>query len=355
MAADGPDIGVAWHYGDPVGEQRASVRSAAMFDLSHRGVIAVSGPDRLTWLNTLTSQLLSALPAGRTTAALVLSPNGHVEHHLGVTEIDGPDGGGVTYLDTEPATAAALLQYLQMMIFWSKVEVSVAGLAELRLVGPNTADVLAAAGVLPTLPAPGTAVALDGGGYARNTRDAVELFLPRPGLANAAAALRAAGARPAGSWAAEALRIPTRTPRLGVDTDDRTIPNEVDWLTTAVHLNKGCYRGQETVARVNNLGRPPRKLVLLHLDGSADRLPATGSAVTTVEGKVVGRVGTVAHHHEDGPIALAMVKRSLPAGTALFADGVDAAIDPDDLVDDLPSGPPQSAVDRRTFTDIRRR
>jgi folate-binding protein YgfZ len=164
-----------------------------------------------------------------------------------------------------------------------------------------------------------------------------------------------AGARPAGSWAAEALRIPTRTPRLGVDTDDRTIPNEVSWLTTAVHLNKGCYRGQETVARVNNLGRPPRRLVMLNLDGSADRIPETGSSVTTAEGRVVGRVGSVAHHYEDGPIALALVKRSLPVDTALFADGVDATIDPDDAIQDTPSEIPQSAIDRRTFTDIRRR
>ncbi len=179
--------------------------------------------------------------------------------------------------------------------------------------------------------------------------------MPRAALANTAAALVAAGAVVAGTWAADALRIPTRLPRLGVDTDDRTIPNEVAWLGTAVHLNKGCYRGQETVARVNNLGRPPRRLVMLHLDGSIDRLPEVGATVTTADGRVVGRVGTVAHHHEDGPIALAMVKRSVPAGSALLADGVDAAIDPDDLVDDAPAGPPQSAVDRRTFTDIHRR
>ena len=116
-----------------------------------------------------------------------------------------------------------------------------------------------------------------------------------------AAALVAAGAVPAGSWAADALRIPTRRPRWGVDTDDRTIPNEVEWLSTAVHLEKGCYRGQETVARVHNLGRPPRRLVMLNLDGSASGLPETGDPVTTAEGRVVGRVGTVAQHHDDGP------------------------------------------------------
>src|SRR4051794_30176843 len=127
VAADVPDVGIAWHYGDPTGEQRAAERAAGMFDLSHRGVIAVSGPDRFSWLNTLTSQLLSDLSQGFVTQSLVLSPNGHVEHHFWVTELDG-----VTYLDTEPATAAALLSYLQTMIFWSKVEVRFAEFAQLR-------------------------------------------------------------------------------------------------------------------------------------------------------------------------------------------------------------------------------
>ena len=348
MAADGPDIGIAWHYGDPIGEQRAAVRAVALFDLSNRGVIAVSGPDRLSWLNTLTSQLLLDLPAGGVTEALVLSPSGHVEHHLGVTQVEN-----VVYLDTEPSTAGALLEYLERMVFWAQVVVASADLAQLRLAGPAAADVMTAAG-LPE-PAPAGALVLPSGGFARRVPAGIDLFLPPAALSATVAALTAAGALPAGSWAAEALRIASRTPRKGLDTDDRTIPNEVSWLGTAVHLNKGCYRGQETVARVDNLGRPPRRLILLNLDGSIDRLPASGSAVTTVDGRTVGRVGSVAHHHEDGPIALAMVKRSLPEGVALFADGVDAAIDPDDAIDQAPTGLPQSAVDRRTFTDIRRR
>ena len=82
------------------------------------------------------------------------------------------------------------------------------------------------------------------------------------------------GDRPlAGIWAAEALRVAAWRPRLGFETDHRTIVHEVDWLRTAVHLHKGCYRGQETVARVHNLGRPPRRLVFLHLDGSGHVLP----------------------------------------------------------------------------------
>ena len=109
--------------------------------------------------------------------------------------------------------------------------------------------------------------------------------MPRADLA------AAVGDRPlAGTWAAEALRIAAWRPRLGFETDHRTIAHEVDWLRTAVHLHKGCYRGQETVARVHNLGRPPRRLVFLHLDGSGHTLPARGDAR-----ELDGRAGRLPH------------------------------------------------------------
>ena len=135
--------------------------------------------------------------------------------------------------------------------------------------------------------------------------DGYEL-VPRDQLATYAEA-----AGPAcGLWAFEALRIARGEPRFGLDTDDRTIPNEVGWIGPAVHLDKGCYRGQETVARVHTLGRPPRRLTLLHLDGTENRLPAVGAELLLGE-KVVGFVGTSARHHELGPIALALVKRNV--------------------------------------------
>ena len=81
----------------------------------------------------------------------------------------------------------------------------------------------------------------------------------------------------AGTWAYEALRIAAGRPRLGLDTDHRTIPHELGWIETAVHLSKGCYRGQETVARVHNLGHPPRRLVRLHLDGARTGCRATAT------------------------------------------------------------------------------
>ena len=145
-----------------------------------------------------------------------------------------------------------------------------------------------------------------------------------------------------------ALRIAAGACRVGHDTHDRTIPNEAGLLGRAVHLDKGCYRGQETVARVHTLGRPPRRLVLLHLDGSVDHLPARGSDVT-LDGARVGSVGSSARHHELGPVALALVKRNTDPAATLLADGVPAAqelvVDPEAGLHVRPAlgGAPRSA------------
>ena len=128
----------------------------------------------------------------------------------------------------------------------------------------------------------------------------------------------------AGMWAAEALRVAAWRPRLGFETDQRTLVQEVDWLRTAVHLHKGCYRGQETVARVHNLGRPPRRLVFLHLDGSGHTLPERGAEVEA-GGKVVGRLTSVARHHELGPIALAVIKRNTSLDAICTTAGLSAS------------------------------
>jgi folate-binding protein YgfZ len=155
---------------------------------------------------------------------------------------------------------------------------------------------------------------------------AADLIVPRPAVAEVLAVLHAAGADLAGLWAFEALRVEAGRPRLGFETDHRTIPHEVGWIGSAVHLDKGCYRGQETVARVQNLGRPPRRLVLLHLSGEADELPDPGSDVKLGE-RTVGFLGTAVHHHELGPIALAVVKRQLPVDAALSVAGHPVALD----------------------------
>ncbi|MQA15414.1 MAG: folate-binding protein [Pseudonocardiaceae bacterium] len=320
------DAGVAWHHGDPLREQRAADRDVAVVDRSHREVLAVPGEERLTWLHTITSQHFGELGEGDHTETLILDLQGRVEHHAMVSNTEG-----TVWLDTEPGRSADLLAYLQQMVFWSKVEPRDAtpDLAVLSLLGPSVGQLLAEA----DLP-----------GIVRPREGAADLLVPREQLVDVWQRLVDAGATPAGTWAHEALRVAALRPRLGVDTDERTIPHEVGWIGTAVHLEKGCYRGQETVARVSNLGKPPRRMVLLHLE-SPEELPETGAAVHSGE-RAVGRVGTVATHHELGPIALALLKRSVDPSTPLTAGGCAASVDPDSVPPDTGEPPGRAALRR---------
>lgn len=347
-----PDEGLAWHYGDPLGEQRAATTGAAIVDRSTRYVIAISGVERLSWLHTITSQHVAALPAGASAENLSLDVNGRVEHHFVQTDLDG-----VTWIDTEPSRGPDLLGFLTKMVFWSKAEPRDGNdMAVLSLLGPEAGSpgILGVLGLdaLPTEPY--AAVALPGGGFVRRmpwpTDDSYDLLIPRDRLVETFTALVSAGARPAGTWAYDALRVVSLRPRIGIDTDDRTIPHEVRWIGGpgehgAVHLDKGCYRGQETVARVHNLGKPPRHLVLLHLDGSADGRPETGDAVTA-GGRTVGRIGTIVDHFELGPVALALVKRTITPDTPLVAGPCAASIDPDSIPQDDTVQAGRQAVER---------
>lgn len=304
VAGQGPDAGVAAHYGDPFAEQRAGSREAAVVDRSHRGVIRITGEDRRSWLHSLTTQDIEHLDQGAAAQTLVLSPNGHVEHHLTLV-----DDGAALWAHVEPGTAAGLLEFLQSMRFLLRVDpVDVTQeFAVLTLMGPSAAEqVPAAAAAVIRQPFETDVV------VARERIAAIGEDLARRGVALA------------GMQAHEALRIAARQPRLGLDTDHRTIPHEVGWIETAVHLNKGCYRGQETVARVHNLGHPPRRLVFLHLDGSENLLPSHGDPVTA-EGREVGFVGSAARHFEFGPVGLALIKRSVPVDAPLRAGPVPAA------------------------------
>jgi folate-binding protein YgfZ len=338
------DAGVAAHYGDPLREQRVLATDVGLVDRGNRGVIAVPGPDRLSWLHSLTTQHLTDLAPMSGTELLVLSPHGHVEHHAVVL-----DDGSTTWLDVEPGTAGALLDFLDRMRFLLRVEPAdvTPAWAVLSVVGPSSVEAVQRLGVR-ALAAPayaavpsakfaaGTVAAaatvrydaaeLPGVGYARRMPYGLDLLVPRGRVSDVVDAL---GVPLAGIWAFEALRTADRRPRMGHETDHRTLPAEVGWLAGAVHLDKGCYRGQETVARVHNLGRPPRRLVLLHLDGiTTDELPATGTPVTTDDGRVVGVVGTAARHFELGPVALALLKRSVADDTTLRVGPSAAAIDP---------------------------
>jgi hypothetical protein len=324
VAATGPDAGVAAHYGEPLREQRALAAGEAIVDCSNRGVVRVTGPDRLSWLDSLTSQRLTGLAPGDSAETLLLDPSGRLEHAAAVV-----DDGEATWLITEAAEAAPFAAFLDRMRFLLRVEVA-----------DVTDDfaVVAGLGAVPALPELGpvwhdpwidTAV----GGV---TRAAGEhhpgadfplwfALLPRTALEALAAAAAAGEVRMAGTLALEALRIAAWRPRFAREVDARTIPHELDWLRSAVHLTKGCYRGQETVAKVHNLGRPPRRLVQLDLDGSDGVLPAPGDAVLAGETEV-GAVTSVALHHEEGPIALAVVKRSVPEADPLVVRSSDGPI-----------------------------
>jgi len=280
VEAHAPDAGVAAHYGDPMIEQRRLEAGAAVVDLSHRGVVRVSGPDRLSWLHSLLSQHLADLPAGERTEALLLDPHGRVEHHMRLV-----DDGTSTWASVEPGSAESLVAFLDSMRFLLRVEVEDVSAEWACVWSPATGELL-----VPRVEFPS--------------------YVEERGVA--------------GVWAYEALRIAAHQPRLGLDTDERTIPHEVGWIGPAVHLDKGCYRGQETVARVHTLGRPPRRLVLLHLDGWVDHLPAHGDPVEA-GGRVVGTVGSTARHYELGPIGLAVIKRNTPVDAPLLAGGVAGA------------------------------
>jgi hypothetical protein len=342
---ESPDAAVAAHYGDPVREQRQLETAVGLVDRSNRDVLAVPGEERSSWLHNLTTQHLTGLRAGQGTELLVLSPNGHVEQHAMVAE-----DGTTTWLDTEPGYGAGLLAYLEKMRFFTRVEPrdATAEQAVLSLVGPAAAGAVAALGVtglaeprLGEVPGPKFAAgsvppgptasydvrAFGDGGLARRTRLGVDLLVPRGAVDDVIATLTASGVPLAGLWAYEAIRVAAGIPRLGWETDHRTIPAEAGFMAPAVHLDKGCYRGQETVARVHHLGRPPRRLVLLHLDGIAtDQPPAQGTPVT-LDGRSVGFVGTAVRHHELGMVALAVIKRNVPDDAALTVAESTAAID----------------------------
>ncbi|WP_323959150.1 folate-binding protein [Arthrobacter sp. JZ12] len=311
VEAGAPDQGVAAHYGDPLREQRLLARGSAVVDLSHRGVVTVSGPDRLSWLNTLSSQLLLNLVPGESTETLLLTVQGRIEYSPKVV-----DDGATTWLLTEAWEAAPLAEWLNRMKFMLRVEVAdVTG--EWATVG-SVAPVDRFAGNLtwedawPNVRTGGYSysVVADGSHPGRE-RPWREYLIPRVELAEAVDGLQLAGV-----MASEALRIAAWRPRLGSETDERTIPHELDLLRTAVHLAKGCYKGQETIARVHNLGHPPRRLVFLQLDGSQHTLPVRGSDVV-VGGRSVGTLTSVGQHYEMGAVGLAVIKRSVDPEAAL--------------------------------------
>jgi len=287
---EGPDKGAIWHFGEPNKEQRALLEGTAWADLSHLAVVAVTGEDRLKWLHDLTTQHLLDFGVGSWTSALILDPQGHVEYQFSLV-----DDGATTFIVLDPHFAHGLVEYLKKMRFMLKVDVSDASAEYAVLRAPGAANEV-------------------GGPFA---------LVPRAEL-DEMKKVFGASATQVGTWALDAERVAAGRPRHGFDTDAKSIPNELGVIHGSVHMNKGCYRGQETVAKVYNLGKPPRRLVMLHLDGHAVVMPPTGTPVMNGEVQV-GFLGTVARHYELGPIALAIVKRNTPVDAELTVEGVAAS------------------------------
>jgi folate-binding protein YgfZ len=289
LVEEGPDKGAIWHFGEPNQEQRALAAGAAFADLSHRAVLSVSGADRLTWLNDLCTQEFAKLEPGQWVEALILNAQGHIVHQFFAV-----DDGETVWLHTEKEKEEELLTFLQRMVFMLKVDPQSASATHAVVRAPGAHDSL-------------------GGPYA---------IVPRTELADVLTAFGAVHTQ-VGTWALEAERVAAHRARILFETDHKSIPNELGFLHGAVHMKKGCYPGQETVAKVFNLGHPPRRLVLLHLDGSMVHYPATGAKVFSGE-KEVGYIGTLARHYELGPIALAVIRRTTPLTDVLMVDGVPA-------------------------------
>lgn len=373
------------HFGNPLREQALLAQGQAWAWLS-RDVVEVSGADRLGYLTTVSSQVLTDLENdGQSRQVLFLDANGHILYAaLAVSAlVPAPVAGGLSGADDAARTADAaagqasassatpgasvpaeqaapgeqsvlllvdagcgdgLAQLLNSRRFMLRVQAQVR--PDLQVAGAIGDGVQKLADVVKNLvttwrdPWPG--ITPGGSTYFTGARHpganyraggvVVALEAGQAAASGSAAAPgqeavpgQATGLTQVGELAWEALRIEAGLPRWAREVDARAIPNELDWLRTGVHLNKGCYPGQETIARTVNLGRPPRRLVQLQLAGWQGQLPEVGARVylpvgDNPAGKAVGTITSVARHWELGNIALALVRRGVPAQAELAVD-----------------------------------
>ena len=350
------------HFGNPLREQALLAQGQAWAWLS-RDVVEVSGADRLSYLTTISSQVLTDLENdGQSRQVLFLDANGHILYAaLAVAglvpaqaEQTAPGEQSVLLL-VDAGCGEGLAQLLNSRRFMLRVQARVR--PDLQVAGAIGDGVQKLADVVKNLvttwhdPWPGitpggstyfTGARHPGANYraggvvvalkaGQTAPDQAAAPGQAPGPSQAAASGQEAapgqttGLTQVGELAWEALRIEAGLPRWAREVDARAIPNELDWLRTGVHLNKGCYPGQETIARTVNLGRPPRRLVQLQLAGWQGQLPEVGARVylpvgDNPAGKVVGTITSVARHWELGNIALALVRRGVPAQAELAVD-----------------------------------
>jgi folate-binding protein YgfZ len=284
-----------------------------------RGFIDVLGPDGAEYLQGQLTNDVEAVAVGEGQYAALLDRKGHMQTDLRLLRV----GEEAILLDLEPAAKDAALRHLTMYSIGRDVEVADASAERgaISLIGPRAAEV---AGV-PPLPEfanePTTVAATDV--VAVGTRDGIDLLHPAAERERLVAALLDAGAVEVSPEAVEILRVESGVPRFGAEMDTATMPAEAAIVEDAVSFTKGCYIGQETVARLHYKGKPNRHLRGLRLSGAA----APGTALRLGE-KEVGKLGGSVVSPALGPIGLAIVRREAEPGARLTVgeDGVTAEV-----------------------------
>ena len=318
VMAEGPDSAVPAHYGAPLREQRALMNGRAIVDLGQLEILEVSGPDREEWLTTITSQIFTERRPAESFEATVLSPQGRLEHWAQVITMDDS-----FLFIVDPGARAPLRAYLELMTFARRITLE--DRDDVRVLGSTVMvdTLIADLPILATWKQAWPKVAPGGIAYGPDPQFTHDWLLTLVRHSDARAAVAQGSitrAIMAGVHAAEAIRVANHRPRFSTEVDQVSIPHELDLLRTAIHTNKGCYRGQETVAKVLNLGQPPRRLTLLHLDGSQDLPVPAGAEVVLVRDsgeRKVGHISTSVLHADEGPIALALLKRAVPLDAGL--------------------------------------
>jgi folate-binding protein YgfZ len=302
-------------------DYRAITEGCGLLDRSDRGKLALSGAEAASFLQGQVSNDVEGLAPGAGCYAAFLTPKGKM---LGDVRILAT--GEELLLDTERVALQALFNMIRRFSLGYQVELHKRTLERglLSLIGPEAAD-LAGAGELGADEHAHSVIDVAGSGLparAIRTDVGVDLLCDAADTAALRSALEDAGAIAVGEAAAECLRVEHGRPRYGIDLDDSVIPQEAGLNERAVSFTKGCYVGQETVARLYYRGKPNRQLLGLRLSA-----PVEPGEALEFEGRVVGRVASVARSPRFGPIALALVRREAPPGvTVSVGDAVTAEV-----------------------------
>jgi folate-binding protein YgfZ len=293
---------------------RALTEGCGLVDRSERGKLALTGPDAKSFLHGQVSNDIEGLVPGRGCYAAFLTHKGKMRGDLRVL-----DFGDELLLDTERSTLQELFNMIRRYKLGSAVELHkrTIEMGLLSLIGPDARRV---AGTHALGTAEHDNARTEVGGYPVvlvTTDMGVDVFTAADDTAAVRAALESAGAAPVDEAVAEIVRVERGRPRYGFELDEGVIPQEAGLNDRAVSFTKGCYVGQETVARLFYRGKPNRHLRGLRLSGAA----ATGDPLRLGE-KEVGRLGTVVVSPTFGPIALAIVRREAsPGDTLAVGDG----------------------------------